>query len=133
ESDSPSRELGRFIADTAADAHTAMAVRLVFRPDRFLRAGDHLAFAALGYPAVRFTTPAESYDRQHSPHDLPGFVDAAYLAGVAALQAEVLARLADAPAPPAGTRVGTDALAQDTVLRWSACKERDVAGYEIVW
>jgi Zn-dependent M28 family amino/carboxypeptidase len=133
ESDSPSRELARFIADVAADAHTRVQPRLVFRADRFLRGGDHLAFAELGYPGVRFTTPAEEYARQHSPQDVPSYVDGAYLAGVAELEANVLARLADAPAPPTDARVVVDALAQDTTLRWSACKEPDVAGYEVVW
>jgi Zn-dependent M28 family amino/carboxypeptidase len=133
ESDSPSRELARFIADVADSAPGPMKPRLVFRPDRFLRGGDHLAFAELGFPAVRFTTPAENYDRQHSPRDVPAFVDASYMAEVARLQAEVLARLADAPAPPGDARLITADLANDTWLRWSASKEPDVAGYEVVW
>jgi hypothetical protein len=133
ENDSPSRELARFIADVADQVRSPLRPRLVFRPDRFLRGGDHLAFAELGYPAVRFTTPAESYARQHAPTDTPGFVDEAYLASVARLQAEVLARLADAPAPPDDARILTADLSNDTLLRWKACAEPDVAGYEIVW
>ncbi len=133
ENDSPSRELARFVAEVAQAAHTALQPRLVFRPDRFLRGGDHLAFAEVGFPAVRFTTPVEIFDRQHSPRDVPSFVDAAYIADLARLQAEVLAHLADAPAPPDDARVITAELTNDTVLRWSPCKEPDVAGYEIVW
>ncbi len=133
ESDSPSRELARFVADVAAEEHTAVQPHLVFRADRFLRGGDHLAFAALGVPAVRFTTPFEHYDRQHTPADVPAHVDASYLADVARLQAAVLARLANAPAPPEGARLVTAELANDTLVRWSACKEPDVAGYEVVW
>jgi len=133
EEDSPSRELARFVAEVAEGARTPVRPRLVFRPDRFLRGGDHLAFAEVGYPAVRFTTPVENYARQHSPGDVPAFVDAPYMAGVAALESEVLAHLADAPAPPDDARVITADLANDTVLRWSACAETDMAGYEVVW
>ena len=42
----------------------------------------------------------------------------------AELQAEILSRLADAPAPPADARIVTSGLSNDTLLRWSACKER---------
>jgi Zn-dependent M28 family amino/carboxypeptidase len=133
ESDSPSRELARFIVEVARSTRSAVEPRLVFRADRFLRGGDHLAFAELGFPAVRFTTPFESYDRQHTPGDVPAFVDAGYIANVARLEAETLARLADAPSPPEQARVITAELTNDTVLRWSACKEPDVAGYEVVW
>jgi hypothetical protein len=133
ESDSASRELARFIVDVAESANTPMRPRLVFRPDRFLRGGDHLAFAGLGMPAVRFTTPVEHYDREHSPTDLPAYVDLAYMADVARLEAEILARLADAPASPEDARILITALENDTVVRWSACKEPDVAGYEVVW
>jgi hypothetical protein len=133
ENDSPSRELARFIVEVAASTRTAMRPTLVFRPDRFLRGGDHLAFAELGFPAVRFTTPRESYDRQHSPGDVPAFVDGAYLARVAELQADVLVALADAPAPPDDARIVTAELATDTLVRWQPCKEPDLAGYEVVW
>jgi Zn-dependent M28 family amino/carboxypeptidase len=133
ESDSPSRELARFIVAVAESAHTAMVPKLVFRADRFLRGGDHLAFTELGFPGVRFTTPLETYDRQHSPRDVPTYVDASYIAHVAELEAEVLARLADAPAPPDDARIITAELAEDTLLRWQPCKEPDVAGYEVVW
>jgi Zn-dependent M28 family amino/carboxypeptidase len=133
ESDSPSRELARFVAEVAESTHVAMRPRLVFRSDRFLRGGDHLAFAELGYPAVRFTTPAETYARQHSPGDLPSFVDGSYMADVARLEAEVLARLADAPAPPEEARLVTADLTNDTLVRWKRCIEPDVAGYEVVW
>ncbi len=133
ENDSPSRELARFVAEVADDAHTAMRPRLVSRPDRFLRGGDHLAFAEVGYPAVRFTTPTETYARQHAPTDLPAFVSASYLADVARLEAEVMARLADAPAPPDEARLVTSELTNDTVVRWKARPEPDTAGYQVVW
>jgi hypothetical protein len=88
ESDSPSRELARQIAElapayfgpTAEHAPAAgpgMArshmVRMVpafhpvleLRHDRYLRGGDHTAFNGEGFTAVRFTEWRENYDHQH--------------------------------------------------------------------
>ena len=70
ESDSPSRELARFVADVAREDHLEMEPRLIFRNDRFLRGGDHLAFLEEGFPAaIRFTTVAETFARQHIESD----------------------------------------------------------------
>ncbi len=142
ESDSESRQLARSIAEIAALQRTTVQPRLVFRPDRFLRGGDHIPFSTLGYPAVRFTEVYENYDRQHqdvrteggiSYGDLPGHVDEAYLADVTRLNAAVLVHLTNAPSPPTNTRVIVADLTNDTTLRWDASPEPDVAGYEIVW
>jgi hypothetical protein len=88
ESDSPSRELARAIAEVAASyfeplhAHAGPAapgqarshlVRtvpafhpvLIFRRDRFLRGGDHTSFNAEGFAAVRFTEWRENFNHQH--------------------------------------------------------------------
>jgi hypothetical protein len=116
--------------------------RLLFRPDRFLRGGDHLSFQDQGFAAVRFTDVFEKYDRQHQDvrteggrrfGDLPEFVDADYLADVTRLNVAALAYLADAPAPPRNARILTAELTTDTTLRWSAAADEDVAGYEAVW
>jgi Zn-dependent M28 family amino/carboxypeptidase len=133
EGDSPSRQLARYVAEVAAQHALAVKPMLVLRPDRFLRGGDHLAFNEVGYPAVRFTTVEETYTRQHAPADLPGAVDAAYLANVARVNIAALAHLANAPRPPEAARIVTAELGNDVVLRWSACPEPDVRGYEIVW
>ena len=65
--------------------------------------------------------------------DLPQFVDFPYLAGVARVNAAALASLARAPSPPAGVRVETLQLENQTTLSWRANPEQDLAGYEIVW
>ena len=89
ESDSPSRELARAVADVASTylptqihraaqgtppgrAHsnvvtTTPAFRpvLIFRRDRYLRGGDHTSFNAEGFTAVRFTEWRENFDHQH--------------------------------------------------------------------
>jgi Zn-dependent M28 family amino/carboxypeptidase len=137
ESDSPSREIARFVAEVGA-LYPGVAPALVFRPDRFMRGGDHLAFNEQGFAAVRFTTVFETYERQHQNvrpgyGDLPDFVDGAYLAGVARLNAATLAHLASAPSPPADARIVTAELGQDVVLRWTKSPDPDVAGYEITW
>jgi Zn-dependent M28 family amino/carboxypeptidase len=146
ESDSSSRELARFVAEVAREDRRALAAfepKLVFRSDRFLRGGDHLAFLEEGFPAaIRFTTVAETFARQHADvhvengapvGDLPQFVDPDYLARVASLQAAVLIHLANAPSSPPRAFIDTSGLANDTALRWEASPEPDVAGYEVVW
>jgi hypothetical protein len=65
--------------------------------------------------------------------DLPEFVDFAYVANVARVNAASLAALAWAPARPHGVTIVAQRLSNDTELRWDANKEPDLAGYEIVW
>nr|GFD06771.1 hypothetical protein [Tanacetum cinerariifolium] len=64
------------------------AVLLEYRPDRFLRGGDHTPFNQQGYAAVRFTETNENFNHQHQDlrtengivyGDLPEFVDYRYL------------------------------------------------------
>ena len=130
--DGPSRQLARHVAEVAARERLAVRPTLVFRPDRFLRGGDHLAFTELGFPAVRLTEVAEKFDRQHEAGDVLAHVDVAYLADVARLNAAALAHLANAPSPPRDVQLVVDGLGNDTTLRWLASPEPDVAGYEVL-
>jgi len=141
ENDSSSRQLARYIDEVGAWHDTEVRPMLVFRPDRFLRGGDHTAFNEQGYPAVRFSEVYENYDRQHQnvriedgvQHgDLPQFVDHEYLADVTRLNLAAAAHLANAPSPPGDARVIVSGLTNDTTLRWSPSPEPDVAGYEIL-
>jgi hypothetical protein len=161
ESDSPSRELARAIAEVdstyfhpterrpapAGPHHVRpMFVQLVpafhpvliFRRDRFLRGGDHTSFNAEGFAAVRFTEWQENFDHQHqTPRTETGtlqngttgpieygdflqYVDFAYVANVARLNAASLATFASAPAEPTDVRVLTRALDNNTELTWKA-------------
>lgn len=142
ESDAPSRQLARFVAYVAARERTAIRPMLVFRPDRFLRGGDHSAFNEAGFTAVRFSVPAEDYSRQHvdvterdgKPYgDVPRFVSGAYVGNVARLNAAALVHLANAPRPPGNVRMVTAQLETGTTIRWEGVPEPDVAGYEVVW
>jgi hypothetical protein len=89
ESDSPSRELARAIAEISQSyftpfIHSAAAATpagrphsnlikvvpsfhpvLIFRRDRFLRGGDHTSFNMEGFTAVRITEWRENFDHQH--------------------------------------------------------------------
>jgi hypothetical protein len=115
---------------------------LIFRRDRFLRGGDHTSFNAEGFAAVRFTEWQENFDHQHqtprtetgtlqngttSPQsapieygDLLQYVDFAYVANVARLNAASLATFASAPGEPTDVRVLTRALDNNTELTWKA-------------
>jgi len=142
ENDSSSRQLARFIKETAARFVPRMTVMLVWRRDRYGRGGDHMPFLERGYPAVRFTEVNEEYRHQHQNvrvengiqyGDLPEFVDFAYVADVARVNAASLAVLALAPSRPRNVNILTARLSNDTDLKWDGNKEPDLAGYEIVW
>jgi uncharacterized protein (TIGR01244 family) len=142
ESDSTSRQLARYIAEVARTFATAVKPRLIFRPDRFLRGGDHTAFNEVGFPAVRFTDVHEVYTRQHQDGreedgiaygDVPEMVDTEYLADVTRLNAATIVNLANAPSPPPNVRIMVAQLTNDTTLRWNASPEPDVAGYQVLW
>ena len=141
ENDSPSRQLARFIKETTDAFVPQMKVLMVYRRDRYGRGGDHIPFLERGYPAVRFTEMNENFRHQHQNvrvengvqyGDLPEFVDFAYVANVARVNAASLAMLAYAPSRPNGVTI-ISRLSDDTELRWEANKEPDLAGYEIVW
>jgi len=141
ESDSPSRELARYIrASGATYLGEAFQPMLVFRPDRYLRGGDHTSFNQQGYAAVRFTEYRENYNHQHQTlrtengieyGDLPKFVDFDYVANVARVNAATLASLASAPPVPANVRIVTRRLENDTTLAWDAAPR--ATEYEVVW
>lgn len=142
ENDSASRQLARFIKEIGERSVPQMKVMLVYRRDRYGRGGDHIPFLERGYPAVRFTEVHEDFRHQHQNvrvengvqfGDLPEFVDFAYVANVARVNAASLAALALAPERPKGVTILSARLSHDTDLRWDANKEPDLAGYEIVW
>ncbi len=140
ESDSPSRELARYIADVARSYDAGVKPLLIFRLDRFLRGGDHYSFNQQGFAAVRFTEFREDYNHQHQNvrtangieyGDLPKFIDFDYVAHVARLNAATLASLASAPAPPTSVKMQTKNLDNDTTSTWEP--SAGAAAYEVVW
>jgi hypothetical protein len=142
ENDSPSRELARYITETARIYQAGVTPLLEFRQDRYLRGGDHSSFNEEGFAAVRFTEFREDFNHQHQNvraengiqfGDLPKFVNFDYVANVARLNAATLADLAAAPAPPQNVKLETKGLTNDSTLHWDAPADGRAAGYEIRW
>ena len=142
ENDSASRQLARYIAQVGRTYDAGIKPLLVFRPDRYLRGGDHLAFNREGYTAVRFTEFLEDFHHQHQNirtengveyGDLTKFVTFDYTANVARLNAATLASLASAPAPPANVHLLLEQLENDSTLTWEASPGGRAAEYEVLW
>lgn len=124
-----SRELARFIEWLNRTSGNRHGVKLVFRADRFGRGGDHSSFNHEGFTAVRFVEVDEEYSRQHTPNDLPEFVDFDYLANNTRIDIQTAASLADAPEPP--TRVRADrAQSHDALITWEGDPN---AKYVVYW
>jgi Peptidase family M28 len=142
ESDSPSRELARYVADVGRSYDAGVKPLLIFRLDRFLRGGDHYSFNQQGFAAIRFTEFREDFNHQHQNvrtdgangieyGDLPKFVNFDYVADVAKLNAATLASLASAPAAPGAVKILTRNLENDTTLTWEPSV--GAAAYEVLW
>jgi hypothetical protein len=142
ENDSLPRQLARHVKEIGERYVPGFKVTVVQRRDRYLRGGDHAPFLDRGFAALRFTEPAENFDHQHQNvrkegtlqiGDLTEFVDPAYIAQVARVNAASLASLALAPASPQEVKIRTAKLDNNTDLAWQANAEPDLAGYRVVW
>jgi Peptidase family M28 len=156
ENDSPSRELARAVADAArsyfppaagSTGKPAFSAFMVFRPDRYLRGGDHSSFNHEGFAAVRFTEWREDFNHQHQNvvipppgskdpilGDLPQFVDFNYVARVARLNAATLATLASSPGEPRNVAIDTRKVENGTTLSWDAPPGAGAdVRYEVLW
>lgn len=140
ENDSRSRELARYVTEIGASYSPGVKPLMEFRPDRYLRGGDHTAFNEQGYAAVRFSEYRENFNHQHQNlrsengieyGDTLKFVNFEYVAKVARLNATTLAALAAAPAPPAEVKLVTSGLDNDSTLKWQASD--GASGYEVLW
>jgi peptidase M28-like protein len=135
--DSASRELARSVEEIDGRG----SIRLIFRVDRYGRGGDHYPFYKAGLPAVRFTEPLEDYTHQHqTPRtengveygDLEKYLNFAFMGNVARDNAEALAQLATAPAPPTKAKL-KGAVTPDAKVSWTAEEDPGRAGFEILW
>jgi Zn-dependent M28 family amino/carboxypeptidase len=140
ESDSPSRELARFVKVTDEVYVPAMNGELIFRADRFLRGGDHESFNAEGFPAMRYVEKYENFNHQHQNvrvengvqyGDLLQYVDFDYLKRVTQMNVAALAALALGPEQPSNVQILTKKLGYDSTLRWQPSAH--AVSYEIVW
>jgi len=141
ENDSASRNVARYAKAVAEKYIPNWTVALVYRLDRFGRGGDHSAFNALGFPAVRFTENAEDYRHQHQDlrteggveyGDTLAHVDFPYLAKVTATNALAAASMASAPPPPTEVKI-EGAVTPDTRLSWRASPGSPAAAYRVFW
>ena len=140
ENDSRSRELARYVVEIGASYSPGVKPLMEFRPDRYLRGGDHTAFNEQGYAAVRFSEYRENFNHQHQNLRTEGgieygdtlkFVNFDYVAKVARLNATTLAALAAAPAPPTEVKLVTSGLDNNSTLKWQASE--GASGYEVLW
>ncbi len=142
--DSGSRQAARYLKEMAERYQPGFAVNLVFRHDRFGRGGDHSPFNAIGFSAVRITTPMENFSNQHTATDTFANTAPQYTALVTRASAAAVASLALAPRTPAiqvtlpseGRSFGSPlsrGSGYDAVMKWdNANPEPDLAGYIVV-
>lgn len=135
--DSPSRELARFVQRWAARYVPSHKVRLMARPDRFGRGGDHSAYNQAGLPAVGFREARENFAHQHDPSDLFKYVSPAYVAQNARVNAAAAATLALAPPAPVVTNergqptITRSPSGYDANLKWQASP--GAVAYRVFW
>ncbi|KAH8825216.1 putative zinc metalloprotease [Flagelloscypha sp. PMI_526] len=144
ENDGAIRQLGRFIVEVTSNDITGIQVEPVYRPDRFLRGGDHSSFIDQGFPAVRFTEPNENYAHQHQDvrfdnatgiqyGDLIEFVDIDYVSRIAKMNGAALFSLANAPGIPKSVKIDTSSLVLNSTIKWTLDTSASLEKYEIVW
>jgi hypothetical protein len=135
--DSASRELARYVQRWGGRYVPSHRVRLLSRPDRFLRSGDHTAYNQYGFAAVGFRESRENFTRQHDARDTFEGVSPSYLAQNARVNAAVAATLALAPsAPVVVTEKGQPTINRapsgyDAHLQWKASS--GASAYRIFW
>src|SRR5205823_5046116 len=135
--DSPSRELARFVQRWGARYVPSHRVRLMARPDRFGRGGDHSAYNQFGFAAVGFRESRENFTRQHDVRDTFEGISPAYLAQNARVNAAAAATLGLGPAAPVVVNergqptIGRQPTGYDANLRWTAAP--GAVGYRVFW
>ena len=135
--DSPSRELARFVQRWGSRYVPSHKIRLMARPDRFGRGGDHSGYNQFGFAAVGFRESRENFTRQHDVRDTFEGISTPYLAQNARVNAASAAALALAPPAPIVTsergqpQIGRQPTGYDANLRWTASP--GAVAYRIFW
>ncbi|MDH3942622.1 MAG: M20/M25/M40 family metallo-hydrolase [Anaerolineae bacterium] len=99
---SVSRQLARWVSSVALVYTPDLHVQVEPSLDRPGRYSDHVPFSRAGIPAIRLIEAVEVASRQHSPFDLPQYVDVEYLRQAAQLGLASVVNLAfgfELPAP----------------------------------
>lgn len=141
DNDSKSRQLARYIKEVGERYVDQFEVKLIYRPDRFLRGGDQTSFARNGFTAVRMSEMNEHFIHQHENvrvedgiqyGDLPEFMDFEYLRKVAAVNLASLATLASSADQPQQVQIDVRGLSNHSILLWEAPKVGKVKGYYVL-
>jgi hypothetical protein len=141
ENDGKSRQLARYVKETGERYVDNLSIVMVYRPDRFLRGGDHIPYLDNGYTAVRITEMNENFSHQHQDvrtekgivyGDLPEFMDFEYLRKNTAMNLANLANLAKAPGIPETAKVEVRNLTNSSQLSWKAPAIGKPKGYYIL-
>ncbi len=141
ENDGNSRQLARYVKEVGERYVDNLEVFMVYRPDRFLRGGDHQSYLDQGYTAVRITEMNENFTHQHQDvrtengvayGDLPEYMDFEYLRKNTALNLSNLANLAKAPGKPKDAALIVTALSNSTQLSWQAPDNGKPSGYYVL-
>ncbi|MCR4824753.1 MAG: M28 family metallopeptidase [Bacteroidales bacterium] len=126
--DSDSRQLARYIKETAACYVPDQEIVLNYRTDRYRRGGDHSSFLREGFTAVRVCEYCEDYERTHQDirteggvdyGDLPGYIDFPYLVRNIRVNLAAVMNLAMAPDSPGNVRIANAMdLDNNTRITW---------------
>jgi hypothetical protein len=141
ENDGKSRQLARYVKETAERYVDNLEVVMIYRNDRFLRGGDHTPFVNRGFAAVRMSEMNENFLHQHQDlkiengieyGDLPKFMDFEYLRKNTCVNLASLANLAKSPSMPQDVILDVRGLGNSTNLKWKAPISGKVKGYYIL-
>lgn len=141
ENDGKARQLARYVKEVAERYVDNLEAVMIYRNDRFLRAGDHTPYVMNGFAAVRMTEMNENYYHQHQDvrvenniqyGDLPQFMDFEYLRKNTCLNLSALANLAKAPAMPQHVTIDVKQLSNVTTLHWQQPKSGNSKGFYVL-
>ena len=141
ENDGKARQLARYVKETGERYVDNLQVMMIYRNDRFLRAGDHTPYVINGYAAIRITEMNENYYHQHQDvrkenniqyGDLPQYMDFEYLRKNTCLNLSNLANLAKAPAMPQDVKIDVKQLGNFTNMHWAPPKTGKPKGYFVL-
>ncbi len=141
ENESPSRQLARYVKEIGERYVDNLQVMMIYRPDRFLRGGDHTPYQQQGYAAVRITEMNENFYHQHQDvrkengiayGDLVEYMDFEYLRKNTAMNLSNLANLAKSPAVPQEVGMLVAGLGNSTSLTWKAPATGKTKGYYVL-
>ena len=141
ENDGKSRQLARYVKETAERYVDNLDVVLIYRNDRFLRGGDHTPYVENGFAAVRFTEMNENYYHQHQDvrkengiqyGDLTEFIDFEYLRKNTGMNLCNLANLAKSAGMPEEPKIDVKKLGNTSFIYWKAPKTGSPKGYYVM-